>query len=447
MDGYLLNIKNNSSDTQEIELFNSSDQDGTVEPVTWQFQCDEMFGYGANPVFNIATGLFFDQTISANNGQVKISFEAPDGGVSASGGLGADETMDNLVDTMNEVGFLGPMSDVGVWSMRGPFATAADPLGQQTFEIKCVVDPDFFRSSISQVAPNLGAVKLVLQGTGFTTYEVLASSQPNNFFRSLPSNSSVAIKTFGNFNYNQFLYSVTQRNYDVKQFEIFSTNKNQLLEPFVFDRKLATGKVYQKVLTPTIDPYQSNNYLRTDDRKGYVIDGFTKLKYKVLPSASVRLVMRYNYIDLATPLIVKKTKETEEFYNQAGQYNPAVLTPLNSTFTNRIDTGYDSMGCNYLNSRLAIQEDKLNDLETAGTNPRWQAFLRERIQYIKDKLQSENCEVTQEVPQFSTIGDEYKPRDLFIPTNEFIQHQIDTEQGAKKLLEDTDFPIDQGEVA
>ena len=96
---------------------------------------------------------------------------------------------------------------------------------------------------------------------------------------------------------------------------------------------------------------------------------------------------------------------------------------------------------------MAIQEGKLNDLETAGTNPRWQAFLRERIQYIKDKLQSENCEVKQEIPQFSTIGDEYKPRDLFIPTNDFIQHQIDTEQGAQKLLEDTDFPIDQSEVA
>ena len=36
----------------------------------------------------------------------------------------------------------------------------------------------------------------------------------------------------------------------------------------------------------------------------------------------------------------------------------------------------------------------------------------------------------------------YQPRDLFIPTNDFIQHQIDVEQGAEKLINKHDFPMD-----
>tara|TARA_R100001015_G_C4611390_1_gene166794 strand:+ start:128 stop:1447 length:1320 start_codon:yes stop_codon:yes gene_type:complete len=439
MDGYLLDLKNHSTDAQEIDLFNSSDQDGRSTGVTWIFQCDNMFSYGVNPVYNTASSLWFDQAISANPGTITVSYEVPGGGSASKQITGlTDIDFTHIAEKLNEPA-IGDLHEIGVWRVVKGATT-------QSFQFICNVK-ESFEGNIDLTTKTLGAEAMSFTGTGFTTYTADANDNPNDFYRSMASNKNIEISTFNDFNYTQFLYSVTQRNYDVKQFEIFSTNKNQLLEPFLFDRKLATGKVYQKVLTPTIDPYQSNNYLRTDDRKGYVIDGFTKLKYKVLPSSSARLVMRYNYIDLATPLMVTKIKKTERFYNQAGQYNPAVLTPLNSTFTSNIDTGYDTFGCKFLNSRLAIQEGKLNDLETAGTNPRWQAFLRERIQYIKDKLQSENCEVKQEIPQFSTIGDEYKPRDLFIPTNDFIQHQIDTEQGAQKLLEDTDFPIDQSEVA
>ena len=71
-------------------------------------------------------------------------------------------------------------------------------------------------------------------------------------------------------------------------------------------------------------------------------------------------------------------------------------------------------------------------------------LLTEIIDYIKSKMTSEGCDLEPELPMYSEIGSLYQPRDLFIPTNDFIQHQIDEEQGVQKLLEKPDFPIDLG---
>ena len=40
-------------------------------------------------------------------------------------------------------------------------------------------------------------------------------------------------------------------------------------------------------------------------------------------------------------------------------------------------------GCRFLNKRLSIQEDKLSDLQAAGTNPQWQAMLTAKIAAIQ----------------------------------------------------------------
>ena len=80
--------------------------------------------------------------------------------------------------------------------------------------------------------------------------------------------------------------------------------------PFLFDRTLATGRVYQKVLTPTIDPYQSQNYIVTPEDKGYILDGFTKIKYNILANSEVRLILDYNYIDFSTALVEHKSSCT-----------------------------------------------------------------------------------------------------------------------------------------
>ena len=265
------------------------------------------------------------------------------------------------------------------------------------------------------------------------------------FGQGVSNNKNIVVTGMPNFTYDQFVNSVVQRTYDVKQFQIYSSQARQLLEPLLFDRKLATGRIYQKVLTPTIDPYQSQNYVITPDKKGYKIDGFTSLKYTLQPYATARMLLQYTYVDIATPLLIKKAPlDTDTYSNQGGPFNPGVLTPLNPTFKGNIDTGFDKFGCKFLGSRLAIQEDKLNNLVTAGTNPLWQDFLRARIDYIKSKMTTEGCDVEPELPMYSEIGSLYQPRDLFIPTNDFIQHQIDEEQGVKKLLEKPDFPIDLG---
>ena len=114
---------------------------------------------------------------------------------------------------------------------------------------------------------------------------------------------------------------------------------------------------------------------------------------------------------------------------------------VNQNFKDNMDNGYAQFGCNFLKGRLEVQENKLSGLTSAGTNPKWQQMLVDRIAYIKDMMDGEECSFD-DLPQFSEMGTLYQPKDLFIPTNDFIQHQIDVEQGASKLLEKPDFPMD-----
>jgi len=47
----------------------------------------------------------------------------------------------------------------------------------------------------------------------------------------------------------------------------------------------------------------------------------------------------------------------------------------------------------------------------------------------------------EELPEFEMIGAEYRRMNLWMPSPEFVQHQLDTEQGARKLYQKHDFPI------
>lgn len=446
MDGYLLQVQNTSDTEQTFDLFNTSDQTTITENVisyAWVVK------FTTNDYYNASTGLFktglygwgYGGTVDPLIGSLVPSIEVSSPGASP----------DELTTALNTPG--NQTARVGEWTVevvsQPPTRKTDGATATAYMRIYVTLNQSWASEYLNTSLFSYGSKFFKLQPDDGTATLFLTEGEvkvvESAFGQGISNNKNIVVTGMPNFTYDQFVNSVVQRTYDVKEFQIFSTQQNQLLQPLLFDRKLATGRVYQKVLTPTIDPYQSQNMVYTPDKKGYKIDGFTSLKYTLLPYATARLLMKYTYIDVATPLLIKKKQiDIDTYSNQGGPFNPGVLTPLNPTFTGNIDTGFDKFGCKFLNSRLAIQETKLNDLVTAGTNPKWQDFLRARIDYIKSKMTSEGCDLEPELPMYSEIGSLYQPRDLFIPTNDFIQHQIDEEQGVQKLLEKPDFPIDLG---
>ena len=66
---------------------------------------------------------------------------------------------------------------------------------------------------------------------------------------------------------------------------------------------------------------------------------------------------------------------------------------ISNTFVNNISSGYNQFGCSFLYNRLAVQEQKLAQLQAAGTNPQWQDMLENRIIYIEGMI-AESCTMT-----------------------------------------------------
>ena len=459
MDATVFNLANNSSTTQEVDLFNTSDQGGEgLTEYVWNFKDNWAFTPKEGPVlpyiYEEDTLLFWDQTKNPQDGSLSIrlwsgTVDSPTTFIRTyTGALLNNLTKAGLLNFLNtNVNF----SDIGTWYIDGPF-------DRTSFVIRVIPTAAFISannilvggdSSASRKSDsrsfNHGVQSFIAEGVDWQSVLIYPSSSATA--PAFVKNPNVSIQSYGNFSYQNFLFSTIQRTYDIKNFEIWSPTQNQLLEPFLFDRTLATGRVYQKVLTPTIDPYQSQNYIITPEDKGYILDGFTKIRYNLLPLTQVRLILDYNYIDFSTALLIKKVKKPkykiEKYSNQIGSYNPAVLTPLNNTFTTNIKEGYDKFGCNFLQKRLTIQQDKLDGLVSAGTNPRWQDFLRERIGYIEDLMSSKGCNELDDVIDIGSLGPDYVRKDLWMPSPAFVQHQIDTEQGLNKLLDTHDFPMEK----
>ena len=66
--------------------------------------------------------------------------------------------------------------------------------------------------------------------------------------------------------------------------------------------------------------------------------------------------------------------------NYAGGYGPGWVQMFFTKFNNHPN------GCNFLNSRLQIQQNKLNQLQSAGTNPNWQYKLQQKIGAIQTMI-------------------------------------------------------------
>lgn len=79
-----------------------------------------------------------------------------------------------------------------------------------------------------------------------------------------------------NVTYRQMLYQFMIQPFSVGLTYINSTSSTQILQPFSVNTKDANGNIAQKLLVPTIDPYQQQTTVLAS-RLGYRIDGYTKL--------------------------------------------------------------------------------------------------------------------------------------------------------------------------
>ncbi len=109
----------------------------------------------------------------------------------------------------------------------------------------------------------------------------------------------------------------------------FTFNKqiSQLLEPFVFNKRLAWGESRVFVLNPTVDINQESPTLknislekRTNE---FIFDGTTRLTYRLLPFATINV--QFNYTKLTNfvfgrPELIKYVVEQNEKRNQIEDY-------------------------------------------------------------------------------------------------------------------------------
>jgi hypothetical protein len=440
MDATVFGFTNNSDENQDIDLFQSSDL-GAVDTLEYVWNFSYNWGnYGVNPAYNIATGLWFDTTIAPGTGSFNLRLWQK-GGINFSIGLPTSTTLfqnkttaqvENVFNTDAEY------SQVGVWSIIGPIADEEGALS--IFNIRVIPSQAFISANKISVSPrlNYGVQSMAVDGLGGPPFWTSGIIYPKSsaVSPSLVTNPNVSVVSSSNFSYPQFLWSTIGRTYDVKNFQLWSTSQNQLLQPFLFDRTLASGRVYQKVLTPSIDPYQSQNYIITPDEKGYILDGFTKIRYTMLPNSTLRLILDYTYVDISTPLIARVS-------------NPKInQSSINPTFVDNMEKGYDKFGCKFLKGRLVSLNEKLKDIsgKSGNMHPKWQEHIKSRLMYIKQLMISYDCitkEELEEMPEMRMIGPELVRTNLWMPSAEFVQSQLDEEQGARKLFRNHDFPIEK----
>ena len=410
--GFTMSIKNTSDNDTELELFDTAKRGGSVLSLVYGYQ------YDYNPVLTI--GKFDLDSIGIElheKGGVTTSYTNTYGGETFT----KNELQDSLNDPDNET------SQVGTWVINKETATAC----ADCYNIQVTLF-DNIANLIDTGAADLGAGELNVNGTGVLPDLTLNSTTApdSTFTHSISSNPAVSLKNGTSFSYSEFSNSAAQRTYNISKFEVFSTNKAQILEPFIFSRTLASGKLYDKVLAPTIDPYQEQNYVITKDEKGYVMDGFTDLKYKILANSEVRIVMEYDYVDIATPLLLKKPKLVKQ---QGRSEYSNFSTSINPTFEGNMQSGYDKFGCKFLHNRKSALEQKLINVSGASGNehPKWQEHLKERIDYINNMLIEKECSPDDEaiLDRIQSVGPELIRDDLFIPTKDFIEASMGDTEG------------------
>ena len=312
----LLWITNNDDlANTEVRIFDTSDQSkADVQNVVWSYVGDYynfivITGLGVEKFVQSAWRFSYWDKLTKNlNAVYFMDWTGPV----------TPKELETLLNDDTRTPVAGPYitADMGQWKVvqetkwsgeDGREVTREEKVRYQ-FRITCDLDATWYFENVMPTGDPTtktddlargAAVLNINPGTGFIG-AIDPLYDPNNFYvaelKSPDGQNANLIKidSYEDFDYSTLRQSVAPVNLRVKEFAVYSNNPNQLLEPFVFDRKTALGKQYQKVIAPIISPYQSQRYVKTPDLSGYVVDGFTKLNYKILANTSVRIIMDYS---------------------------------------------------------------------------------------------------------------------------------------------------------
>ena len=440
----LLWMTNNAkTDDTEVRIFDTSDQaKADITNVVWSYVGDFADYMNATGAKFIDSEWNFQYWNKATRSLSGVLFQ----------GWSGSKTPDELEALLNDASLPAVpfnTADMGTWTVvqetfyRGESSDDDSVIEEDVkyqFRITCDLDATWYFENVLPSGSEdkdddfaRGAAKLeITTGLGFNG-TIDPYYNPDNFYIAelkTPDGADanlIKIDSYRDFNYSTLRQSVAPVNLRVREFAVYSNNPNQLLQPFIFDRKTAAGKQYQKVIAPIISPYQQQRYVKTPDLKGYIVDGFTKLNYNVLANTSVRIVMNYSedmlpmkgvknpgsskrigfsgitpYLPESHYLSFTKDQEGIDEENGKGKEDKeenGVRNPLNETWVRDME----GRECGALKRIEEKIRNKYEKLVSGPTNKLWRKYLKVRMDFLQELMDMKRCDA-QYTTQITTVS-------------------------------------------
>ena len=135
----------------------------------------------------------------------------------------------------------------------------------------------------------------------------------------------------GNISYDEIRRSLGDYVYYVKRVYLFSTNIKQINCVVSYQIYDVNGKQSIQSLTPTVDPYQTQNSLFYDiDGKDVILNGQSSLAFDLLPNVTLKLefftnrLAKKDALDLITPSNFKTLESAMGIYTFFEDWQPNV---------------------------------------------------------------------------------------------------------------------------
>lgn len=135
----------------------------------------------------------------------------------------------------------------------------------------------------------------------------------------------------GNISYDEIRRSLGDYVYYVKRVYLFSTNIKQINGVVSYQIYDVNGKQSIQSLTPTVDPYQTQNSLFYDiDGKDVILNGQSSLAFDLLPNVTLKLefftnrLAKKDALDLITPSNFKTLESAMGNYTFFQDWQPNV---------------------------------------------------------------------------------------------------------------------------
>ena len=135
----------------------------------------------------------------------------------------------------------------------------------------------------------------------------------------------------GNISYDEIRRSLGDYVYYVKRVYMFSTNIKQINGVVSYQIYDVNGKQSIQSLTPTVDPYQTQNSLFYDiDEKDVILNGQSSFAFNLLPNVTLKLeffanrLAKKDALDLITPSNFKTLESAMGNYTFFEDWQPNV---------------------------------------------------------------------------------------------------------------------------